>query len=70
LARQPSSWIACWRPFWRRSVGLLVLLLVEREVIRAWTGGRATGRVLSTAIVPLLVVVALILASRASTVLP
>jgi hypothetical protein len=51
-------------------VGLLVLLLVEREVIRAWTGGRATGRVLSTAIVPLLVVVALILASRASTVLP
>ena len=51
-------------------VTLLVVLLVEREVIRSVTGGRATGRFLSTAIFPLLVVVGLILTSRASMVLP
>ena len=51
-------------------VALLVILLVEREVIRSLTGGRATGRFLSTAIFPLLVVVGLILTARASTLLP
>lgn len=51
-------------------VALLVVLLVEREVIRSFTGGRAYGRFLSTAIFPLLVVVGLILASRAAAVLP
>lgn len=48
----------------------LVLFLVECEVIRAMTGGRATGRFLSTVTTPLLVVVALIMLFRASIVLP
>lgn len=48
----------------------VVLLLVESEVIRAITGGRATGRFLSAVTVPLLVVVALIMLFRASIVLP
>lgn len=51
-------------------VALLVLLLVEQEVIRSLTGGRANGRFLSMVIVPLVVVVGLILASRASALLP
>lgn len=48
----------------------LVLLFVESEVIRARTGGRATGRFLSAVIVPLLVVVGLIMLFRMSIVLP
>lgn len=48
----------------------VALFLVESEMIRVITGGRATGRFLSTVTVPLLVVVALIMLFRASIVLP
>lgn len=47
-----------------------VLFLVESEIIRAVTGGRATGRFLSAVTVPLLLVVALIMLFHASIVLP